>query len=192
MIAASQLRAGMAVRYENQSFRVVLADYHPGQGKMGGVTHARLKNLETGTFWEHSFRADLKLEELAVEKRGMEFLYADADNCFFMDPETFEQVGIAMAVVGEHWKFLEPQMRVPVDFVDSAPVNVQFPDILEVRIADTAPATHAQQDSTWKPAKLDNGVEVMVPQFIKTGDAIRLHTETLKYSDRVKATGSDH
>jgi len=192
MIVASQLRAGMAVRYENQSFRVVAADYHPGQGKMGGVNHVRLKNLATGTFWEHSFRADQKLEELPVEKRGLEFLYADADNCFFMDPETFEQVGIALAVVGDHANFLEPQMRVPVDFVDGAAVNVQFPDILEVRIADTAPATHAQQDSTWKPAKLDNGVEVMVPQFIKTGDVIRLHSDTLKYSDRAKVTGSGH
>ena len=192
MIVASQLRAGMAVRYENQSFRVVAADYHPGQGKMGGVNHVRLKNLATGTFWEHSFRADQKLEELPVEKRGLEFLYADADNCFFMDPETFEQVGIALAVVGDHANFLEPQMRVPVDFVDGAAVNVQFPDILAVRIADTAPATHAQQDSTWKPAKLDNGVEVMVPQFIKTGDVIRLHSDTLKYSDRAKVTGSGH
>ncbi|MBM3813525.1 MAG: elongation factor P [Acidimicrobiia bacterium] len=193
MIPASQLRAGMAVRYENQSFRVLAADYHPGQGKMGGVTHARLKNLDTGTQWEHSFRAELKLEELPVEKRAMDFLYGDEDNCFFMDPETFEQVGIAVETVGDLRKFLEPQMRLPVDFVDGAPVGVQFPDSMEVRVADTAPPVHAHQDSTWKTATLANGVEVMVPQFIKTDDVIRLHMDTLKYAERAKSsTGAGH
>jgi len=63
MIAASQLRQGMVVRHEGQTYKVLIADYHPGQGKMGGATHARLKNLDTGTTWEHSFRSDLKLED---------------------------------------------------------------------------------------------------------------------------------
>ena len=75
MVSASQLRLGMVVRYENHTYRVVAAEYHPGQGKMGGVTHARLKNLSTGTFWEHSFRSELKLEEVASDQRAMDFLY---------------------------------------------------------------------------------------------------------------------
>jgi elongation factor P len=69
-------------------------------------------------------------------------------------------------------------------------VGVLFPDILEVRIADTAPAMHQQVDSTFKPAKLENGIEVMVPQFVKTGDVIRLDLGTMKYVDRVKMTGA--
>jgi elongation factor P len=186
MVTASQLRAGMAIRYEGQPYKVVSCEYHPGQGKMGGVAHARLHNLRTGTFWEHSFRAELKLETLPVEKRSLEFLYADADACYFMSPETYEQVAVPMAVAGQQSKFLQPQMQVPVEFVEDRPVSLLFPDVLEVRIAATAPPSHAQQDSTWKPARLENGVEVMVPQFIKAGDTIRLDVEQLKYMDRAK------
>jgi len=186
MVTASQLRAGMAVRFEGQEYKVLIADYHPGQGKMGGVAHARLKNLTTGTLWEHSFRSDLKLEELAVEKRSMDFLYTDADACYFMDPETFEQVAIPVSVVGSQARFLRPEMRLPVEFVEGRPISALFPDILEMRISDTAPPAHAQQDSTWKPARLDNDVEIMVPQFIKVGDVIRLDVENLKYIDRAK------
>jgi elongation factor P len=103
-----------------------------------------------------------------------------------MDPATFEQTAIASAVVGPQVKFLEPSMQVPVEFVEDRAVSVLFPEILDERIADTAPATHAQQDSAWKPARLDNGVEVIVPQFIKPGDLIRLDVEKLRYVDRTK------
>ena len=189
MVVASQLRAGMAIRFEGQAYKVVACEYHPGQGKMGGVAHTRLKNLETGTFWEHSFRAELKLETLPAEKHSLEFLYSDADHCHFMDPETYEQVSIPLAVVGQQAKFLEPQMKLPVEFVQERAVSVLFPDVLEVRVADTAPPTHAQQVSAWKPARLENGVEIMAPQFIKAGDLIRLDVENLKYMDRAKAAG---
>lgn len=116
----------------------------------------------------------------------MEFLYSDADGCCFMHPETYEQFTIPAATIGDHARFLKEGMEVPVEFVNGSPISVQFPDVLEVRIADTTPPVHAQQDSTWKSAKLENGVEVMVPQFIKTGDMIRLDMQNLKYMDRAK------
>lgn len=188
MVLASQLRAGMAIRHDGQTFKVLAAEYHPGQGKMGGVTHARLRNLSTGTLWEHSFRSDLKLEDLAVEKQPMDFLYSDEDQCYFMNPDTYEQVSIGIRVVGEQQaRFLNPEMRVPVEFVEGRPVSVLFPDIVEVQVADTAPPVHAQQDSTWKSAQLDNGVEIQVPQFIKTGDVIRLDLNNLKYMERARS-----
>ncbi|MGA2325338.1 MAG: elongation factor P [Bryobacteraceae bacterium] len=189
MVAASQLRAGMAVRFEGQPYRVLVADYHPGQGKMGGVTHARLKNLSTGTLWEHSFRSDLKLEELDVEKQPMDYLYDDAGECYFMNPETFEQIAIPRATVGPQAALLLPQMRVAVEFVEGRPVSVSFPDVLEVRVAETAPPVHQQVDSVWKPARLESGVEIMVPQFIKKGDLVRLDVANMKYMDRAKGTG---
>ena len=71
MINASQLRIGTAIRYQGQDYRVAAAEYHPGQGKMGGVTHARLQNLTTGTFWEHSFRSNLKLEDMPMERQSL-------------------------------------------------------------------------------------------------------------------------
>lgn len=186
MVAASQLRAGMAIRYEGQLYRVLFAEYHPGQGKMGGVTHARLKNLATGSIWEHSFRADLKLEDLAIEKQPMDFLYSDDEQCHFMNPETYEQVAVPTAVIGEQAKLLQPDMRVAVEFIEGQPVNVILPEVLEVRVADTAPPSHQQTDSVWKPARLENGIEIMVPQFIKTGDVIRLDVAELKYMDRAR------
>ncbi len=186
MVLASHLRPGMALRHEGQTFKVLAAEYHPGQGKMGGATHARLRNLSTGALWEHSFRAELKLEELPIEKQSMDFLYADGDDCYFMDPDTYEQVSINASVIGPPARFLAPQMRVPVEFVEGRPVSVLFPDIIEVRIADTAPPIHQQQDNTWKAARLDNGVEIQVPQFIKTGNLIRLHVGQLKYREPAK------
>ena len=140
MITASQLRQGMVVRHEGQTYRVLVADYHPGQGKMGGATHTRLKNLDTGTTWEHSFRSDLKLEDLPVERQPMEFLYSDADGCCFMHAESYEQFTIPAAAMGEHARFLKEGMELPVEFVDGAPISVLFPDMLEVRIAETTPA----------------------------------------------------
>jgi elongation factor P len=189
MLLASQLRAGMAIRYEAQSYKVLAADYHPGQGRMGGQCHARLRNLDTGTLWEHSFRSEMKLEEIPLSKQPLEFLYTDAENCAFMHPETYEQVEVPKALIGAQAPFLEAGMKLAVEFAGARPVSVLMPDVLEVRIADTAPPTHQQQDSTLKTAKLENGVAVMVPQFVKTGDLIRIDLATLKYIDRARGEG---
>ena len=186
MVLGSQLRTGMAIRYEGQLYRILAADYHPGQGRMTGQNHARLQNLSTGTLWEHSFRSELKLDDVPIDKRGLEYSYADADQHCFMDPETYEQVEIPKALLGPKAAFLESGMKLAVEFVEGRPVNVVMPDILEGRVADTAPASHQQQDSNFKPATLENGIEVMVPQFVKTGDVIRLDLAGLKYVDRVR------
>src|SRR5271166_3494540 len=132
MITASLLRTGMVIRYEAQTYKVLHADYHPGQGKMGGAAHARLRNLSTGTTWEHSFRADLKLEDLPVEKQPMEFLYSDADSFYFMHPETFEQIALSASTVGERAPFLQAGARFVVELVEDHPVSVLFPDMLEI------------------------------------------------------------
>jgi elongation factor P len=187
MVLASQLRAGMAIGFEGQSYRVVAADYHPGQGKMGGVTHARLQNLETHTFRELSLRAELKLTDLPVERVSLEFLYSDGDQCCFMNPETFEQTEVPRSLFGPHDAFPEAGMRLSVELVEGRPVHVLFPDVFEVKIADTAPAAHQAADAAFKPAKLANSIETMVPQFIKTGDLIRLDLENMRYMDRARA-----
>lgn len=179
----------MAIRYEGQTYKVISADYHPGQGRMGGASHARLRNLSTGTLWEHSFRAELKLEEVQVEKRTLSYLYSDAGECFFMDPESYDQMSIPESIIGEQARFLTAEMLVPVEFIESRPVSVLLPEMMEARIAGTAPPVHQQQDNTWKAATLENGVEIMVPQFIKSGDTVRLEMASLKYMDRVKGAG---
>ncbi len=186
MIVASQLRRGMAIRYEGSLYKVISAEYHGGQGKMGGVTHARLKNIDTATLWEHRFRSEEKLEELPLEKQPMDFLYTDGDDCVFMHPETFEQVTVSRAVIGPAERFLRPEMRVPVEFFGGRAVSIGLPDIVEVRVAETAQPLHTQQDNTWKEAKLENGLEIMVPQFIRPGEVIRVDVESGKYVERAK------
>jgi elongation factor P len=178
----------MVIRFEGQLYRVLAADYHPGQGRMTGASHARLRNLSTGTLWEHSFRAELKLDEIPVERRALEYLYAGSGQHCFMDPASYEQVEIPDALLGPQGAFLESGMKLAVDFVEGRPVSVAIPDSMEVLVADTAPASHQQQDTNFKPAKLDNGIEVMVPQFVKTGDMIRVDLANLKYMDRVRKT----
>ena len=186
MIIASQLRNGMGVKFEGRNYKVMAVDYHPGQGKMGGVAHVRLKDLSTGTIWEHSFRAELKLESLVLEKQILGFLYSDSEQSYFMNPQTYDQLGISNSLIGPPVRFLRPDMQVTVEFLEDVPVSVIFPDIVEVQITDTAPAVHQQQDGTWKPARLENGVEVLVPQFIKNGDTIRLDVHSGKYMDRIR------
>jgi len=184
MISASEMRAGMAIRFENRNYKVIAAEYHPGQGKMGGQTHARLRSLDTGALWEHSFRADLKMEDLVLERKGMDYLYSAEGMHVFMDPGTCEQAEIPEALLGARGRFLKPGMRVLAEFLGERQVSAVLADYLEVTVAGAAPPIHAQQDSTWKTAVLDNGVEVLVPQFIKAGDVIRIDLEALKYMSR--------
>ena len=187
MVLASQLRSGMAIVFEGQTYRVIGADYHPGQGKMGGVSHTHLRNLGTGTLRDYSFRSELKLQEVALDKQTLEFLYADGGRCCFMNPATYEQTEIAREIIGPRAELLIPGMTLAIEFLEGRPVNVVFPDVVEVKVADTAPPLHQQADSNFKPAKLENGIEVQVPQFVKTGDVIRLNVETLKYMARAEA-----
>jgi elongation factor P len=187
MVNAAQLRPGMAIRHEGQVYKVLTTQYHAGQGKMGGVSHASLKNLSTGALWEHTFRAEQKLEEVPLEKRPLTFLYSDQEQSYFMNPATFEQVGIDNTLIGEQIRFLETDLQVSVEYVEERPASVLFPEIIEVRIAETAPPLHGQQDNTWKTAILGNGIKIMVPQFVKNGDLIRLDIAGLKYIDRARS-----
>jgi elongation factor P len=187
MVTASELRPRMTIRVQGTLYRVVGADYHGGGGKMGGVTHAKLRNLETGTMREWRFRADETVEDIAPEKQTMQFLYADEAVSYFMNSETFEQVGIDSARLGRAASYLKEGMTLPVEFVEGRPTGVVFPDVVEVRVEETAPPVHAQgADNVWKEARLENGVTVMVPTFIAAGEAIRVDVEAGAYIERAR------
>jgi len=186
MVVASHLRPGMVIRFEEHLWKIVSVEQRAGQGKMGGVAHAQLLNLDTGTSKEYGFRADVKLEDTPLEKAPMDFLYRDGGNCVFMNPETFEQTEIPAAVIGPQAKLLVEQMRVTVEFVEERPVSVSFPDSIELRVVDTTPPIHGQQDNTRKQAALENGLVIQAPQFIKNGDVIRLDVANLEYMERVR------
>lgn len=104
-----------------------------------------------------------------------------------MNPETYEQTEIAREVIGPRAELLVPGMKLAIEFLEGRPVNVVFPDVLELKVADTAPPLHQQADTNFKTAKLENGIDVLVPQFVKTGDLIRLNVETMRYMARADA-----
>jgi elongation factor P len=187
MLTASELRAGMAVRVEGTLCKVLGVDHHSGQGKMGGTTHAKLRNLDTGTMREWRFRGDEAVEEIMPERQNLTFLYRDGDLSYFMHPETFEQIPVETRVLGRAEHFLAENMTIPVEFVDGRPVGITFPDIVEAAVADTAPPIHTQGGSNvWKEAKLENGLTLQVPPFIAPGEIIRVDVEKGTYVERAK------
>ncbi len=187
MIPASTLRPGMAIRIESVPYKVVSAEYHAGGGKMAGVTHARLRNLRTGTFRDARFRADEAVEAIDLERQPMQFLYGDETMSCFMNSQTFEQAEVENALLGPGKTYLAEGMTIWIEFLDGQPVGVLFPDHLEVQVAETAPPSHSQgTDNVWKKARLDNGAVVMVPPFIAPGERIRVDVGTGSYVGRVK------
>jgi elongation factor P len=187
MLTASQLRAGIVLRINDDLFKVIESQYHVGQGKMPGSVHSKLRNILKGTFKEVRFRPEERLEETQLEKHEMEFLYSDADSATFMNPRTYDQVSIPLEAIGAATTFLQPEMKVPVEFYQGQPVSIIFPEIVEAKIQTTAQPIHQQQDNTYKTAVLENGLELMVPQFIKPGETVRIEVASGKYVDRVRA-----
>ena len=187
MVIASQLRPGTVLKIGTDLFKVIESTYHVGQGKMPGSVHSKLRHVLKGTFKELRFRPEERLEDTQLEKQEMEFLYSDADSATFMNPKSFDQVSIPLEAIGPATKFLQPEMKVPVEFYEGQPVSIVFPEIVEVKVHTTAQPVHQQQDNTYKPATLQNGLELMVPQFIKPGETVRVEVASGKYVDRVRA-----
>jgi len=187
MVIASQLRPGMVLKMGADIFKVFESTYHVGQGKMPGSVHTRARHVLSGALKEFRFRPEERLEETQLQWQDMEFLYADADSVTFMNPDTYEQVSIPQEAIGAATKFLQPEMKVPVEFYEGQPVSIVFPSIVEAKISVTAQPVHQQQDNTYKEATLENGLKIMVPQFIKPGEIVRVEVATEKYVDRVRA-----
>ncbi|HLB86094.1 MAG: hypothetical protein AUH86_19080 [Acidobacteria bacterium 13_1_40CM_4_58_4] len=187
MVIASELRAGMAIRIEGEIYKVLEAESKAGAAKLGGVVKTKLRNVTTGRVWEPHFRPQERLEDLELEQRTMEFLFSDGEVCTFMNLENFEQLEVPRAMVGAPEKFLQSGMQLPVEFFEARPISVVFPDLVEARVAITAPPAHSQQDSAWKEATLDNGIPIRVPLFIGPGEIVRVDVKTGRYVERVRA-----
>lgn len=186
MVIASDLHEGMTIRIEKQIYKILEAESKAGAAKMGGVVKTKLINVRSGRIWERHFRPQERLEDLELERRMMEFLYAEGDTCTFMRPDTFDQIAIPSAILGVGKEFLQPGMEVPVDFFEAEPISVVFPDVTEVRVASTAPRSHSQQDSAWKEAMLENGFPIRVPLFIAPGEIVRVDVKSGRYVERAR------
>jgi elongation factor P len=186
MVAASELREGVVLRIEGQIYKVLEAEYKAGAAKMGGVVKTKLLNLRTGHMWEPHFRPLERLEDLELERRKMEFLFAEGDACTFMRPDTFEQVEIPRALLGFAAQFLQAGMELPVEFFEGEAISVVFPEVVEARVARTAPPSHSTQDNAWKEATLENGLAIRVPLFVAPGEIVRVDVKTGRYVERVR------
>lgn len=186
MIIASELRSGMALRLEGQTFKVLHSEFKAGGGQTGGFVKAILQNVESGREWERRFHPDEKLDDRPIERRHMEYLYSDGENLIFMDPHSFEQTELPRATIGKFQAFLHEGSTLPVEFCDERPVSVALPEVVEARVAETAPPQHSGQDSAWKEAVLENGVNLRVPLFVAPGEVVRLDPRTGKYLERVR------
>ena len=186
MVIASDLREGMIIRIEGQIYKVLEVESKAGAAKMGGVVKTKLINVRSGRFWEPHFRPQERLEDLELERRMMEFLYAEGGTCTFMRPDTYEQVEVSDAILGPGEKFLQPGMELPVEFFAGEPISIVFPDVAEARVASTAPPSHSQQDSAWKEATLENGLAIRVPLFIAPGEIVRVDVRTGRYVERAR------
>jgi elongation factor P len=187
MTLASDVKAGMAIRLDGKLYKILEAIRHTGSGQMHGFLELKLKDIQFGHFANRHFKVSDRLEEIAFSKRQMQYLYSDADACVFMDLETFDQVRVPRGGVSGVENFLEEGMKVPVELLDGQAVSLDFPKVVEIRVEQTGPGVRGGQDTTMKPAILKNGMEILVPHFVETGDMIRVETEKAKYIDRVAA-----
>jgi elongation factor P len=147
---------------------------------------ARVKNLKTGHIRELRLHPGDRLEEVALDHKEMEYLYADGVAFYFMDPDTFEQISLPAETIGAYEKFLQPNMRIPVALYEGEPLTIAFPHAVELSVTSAPPGVHEHATSTFKTATPENGMEVLVPQFIKEGDTVRIEVASGKYLERVR------
>jgi len=185
MIVASELSAGMVIRLDGQIFKVLEVHVKPGAAKTAGVVKTTLENLRGGHLWDHNFRLSERVEDIRLDQKRMELLFSNGEIHTFMNSETFEQVEIHKSQLSDSTVLLQPGMEGTLEFVEGKLVHITIPEIFEARVAETAPAIHGQQVSTWKQAVLDNGLRVMVPLFIETGEMIRINLKAGRYVERV-------
>jgi len=186
MVMASELRVGMALRIDEQIYRVLEVESKAGAAKMGGTVRARLSNLRSGRQWDQHFRPLERLEDVELEKRKVEFLYSDGANCIFQRLDSFEQVEFPAANLGLAEKLLQPGTEMPAEFFEGEPISAVLPDTVEARVVNTTPPARSQQDSGRKEATLDNGLVIQVPLFVAPGELVSIDLRTGRYVERVR------
>ena len=184
-ITAIEIKPGMIIEHKNDYWNV-LKTQHVKPGKGGAFNQVELKSVIKGIKLNERFRSNETVEKAEVEEKKFNFLYIDGENCHFMDNETFEQVEILKAVVGEKYKLLKENLEVTISFMEEKPISVELPNNIECTIVSTDAAIKNQTaSSSYKPALLDCGIKINVPPFIEIGEKIIIDTRTLEYVKRV-------
>ena len=185
-ILGNEIKPGMIIEHKNDLWSV-LKTQHVKPGKGGAFNQVELKSVKKGTKLNERFRSSDTIERAILDEKKFNFLYEDENSCHFMDQTTFEQIQINKTLLGEKKKLLKENMEVNLHFYDDKTLSVDLPSSIELKIATTDAAIKGQTaSSSYKPATLENGVNIMVPPFINSGDNIVLDTRTLEYVRKIK------
>lgn len=185
MISSNDFKTGMTIKIDNGLWQVV-EFLHVKPGKGAAFVRTKLKNVETGQVLEKTFRAGEKVESAHLEKREMQYIFNDGSEYTFMDTETYEQVAVPVAQVGDGVKYLKEEMNVYMLFHDNKIIGIDLPAHVELRVVETPPSEKGNTASGWtKPATLETGAMVQVPFFVDVDNVIRVDTRTNQYLDRV-------
>ena len=184
-INAGEIRVGMLIEHKNDLWQV-LKTQHVKPGKGGAFAQIEMKSVNKSTKLNERFRSSETVEKASVEETKYNFLYKDENNYFFMEPKSFEQIEIKKDLVGEKGKFLIENLEVSVSFYNETPISVELPNQVTCKVETTDVALKGQTvSSSYKPAILDNGLNIQVPPFIEAGDEIIVDTRSFEYIKKI-------
>jgi len=185
-ILGNEIKPGMIIEHRNDLWSVLKAQ-HVKPGKGGAFNQVELKSVKKGTKLNERFRSSDSVERAVLDEKKFNFLYEDENNCHFMDQTNFEQIAINKSLLGEKNKLLKENMAVNIHFYEDQALSVDLPSSVELTITNTDATIKGQTaSSSYKPATLENGINIMVPPFINSGDKIILDTSTLEYIKKIK------
>lgn len=185
-VAGNEVRPGMVIGHNGQLWSVVKTQaVKPGKG--GAYNQVELKNIINGSKLNERFRAAEMVEEAQLDRRDFQFLYADGDTLAFMDAKTFDQIELDAGFVGERAHFLQDGMKVVMQMHEGRPIGIALPSNVVLTVVEADPVTKGQTAaSSYKSAKLENGLRVMVPPFIEAGTKIVVATDDSSYVRRAE------
>ena len=185
-IPATQIRRGMVIVFEGEPCRVVEFRHHT-PGNLRAMVQAKLKNLRSGSSFEHRFRAADSIDPASMETHDLEFLYQGGDTYHFMNVENYDQLEMDEESLGDNAQWMQPGMKIQAEYYDGRPVGIKLPNSLVLEVVDTAPVMKtATKTASTKPATLENGVTINVPEFVGTGDKVKVNPSTGEYQERAK------
>ena len=184
-INANEIRVGMLLEYKDDLWQV-LKTQHVKPGKGGAFAQVEMKSVNKNTKLNERFRSSETVEKASLEETDFNFLYEDEQNLFFMNPKTFEQIEIKKKIIGDKGKLLTENLEVKVSFYNESPISVELPNQVTCKIKETDAALKGQTvSSSYKPAILENGLNIQVPPFIESGDEIILDTRNFEYIKKI-------
>jgi len=185
-ILGNEIKPGMIIEHKNDLWSVLRAQ-HVKPGKGGAFNQVELKSIKKETKLNERFRSSDNIERAVLDEKKFNFLYEDENNCHFMDQTNFEQIAINKSLLGEKNKLLKEYMEVNVHIYEDQALSVDLPSSVELTITNTDATIKGQTaSSSYKPATLENGINIKVPPFINSGDKIILDTSTLEYIKKIK------